>query len=142
MKYLLDTCVLSEFVKPKPNRGLINFINNRVETDLFISAMTLGEIYRGIQNLANGKKKSALITWLGDIETRFSDKILPFDRDCAIEWARISSVTEKNGKKLSAFDSIIAAIASRNSMVIVTRNVKDFIETGIELINPWEVIDK
>ena len=77
---------------------------------------------------------------MGDIETRFTGKILPFDRDCAIEWALLSSRTDKKGKKLSAFDSIIAAIASKNTMTLVTRNIKDFIETDLELVNPWNPV--
>lgn len=137
MKFLLDTCVLSEFVKQRPDSVVLEFIKARDESTLFVSSMTIAELHRGIQKLSEGKKKSSLLIWLADIEFQFGERILPFDHDCAIKWASICTQAEKSGKKISAFDSIIAAVAAKNNLVLVTRNVKDFKATGLEIINPW-----
>lgn len=138
MRYLLDTCVVSEFTKPERSESVMDFISQRRESDLYISTMTLGELHRGIIKLETGKKQDDLFRWLADLEESFQDRILGFDYNAAIEWAKICSQAEKSGKTLSAFDSIIAAIASRNHMALVTRNVNDFKHTGLELINPWK----
>lgn len=137
MRYLLDTCVLSEFVKPSFDSSVIEFINEKSESDLFISSMTLGELHKGIQLLPNWKKKTSLLRWLGEIEEQFEGRILPFDSECAIEWALLCSFTEKQGKKIAAFDSIIAAVARKSNLCLVTRNVNDFKNSGLEILNPW-----
>jgi predicted nucleic acid-binding protein len=137
LKYLLDTCTISEFTKVSSNKNVLDFIQQKPETSMFISSMTIAELHRGINRLEDGAKKSNLLSWLGDIEQQFDGKILAFDHDCAIEWGRLCSNLEKQGRKLAALDSIIAAIASKNNMVLVTRNVKDFEGTDLEIINPW-----
>ena len=137
MKYLLDTCVFSEFVKPAFNEAVMEFISEQDESLLFISSMTLGELHKGIQDLANSKKKTNLFIWIGAIEEQFEGRVLPFDNECAIEWAQLCSDTEKKGKKMAAFDSIIAAVARKNNLCLVTRNVKDFQHSGLEFLNPW-----
>ncbi len=137
MKYLLDTCVISESIKPDSSPSVIDFLSKVNDRDLFISTMTLAEIHRGIYRLPNGKKKNRLMLWLNELEKSFADRVLSFDYEAAIEWAKICAQVEANGKTMSAFDSIIAAIASRNHMALVTRNVKDFKFTGLEIINPW-----
>lgn len=138
MRYLLDTCVISEFTKPDRSGFVIDFINQMPESDLFISAMTLGELHRGILKLPAGKKQNGLFRWLSELEESFQDRILGFDHEAAVEWAKLCTHAENKGKKLSAFDSIIAAIASRNQLVLATRNIQDFVYTDLELINPWE----
>lgn len=137
MKYLLDTCVLSEFTKPEPSQTVLKFIGQKKESNLFISSMTLAELHRGVIRLTDGKKKNSLLQWLDDIEQNFKGRILSFDHKSAVEWAKLSTTAEQKGKKLSAFDSIIAAIASSNHFALVTRNIKDFEYTDLELINPW-----
>lgn len=137
MRYLLDTCAVSEFTKPQRSEKLLDFISEKNENDLFVSTMTIAELHRGIMRLENGRKKTNLLKWLDDLEESFVDRILSFDHEAAITWARITNLAEGKGKRISAFDSIIAAIAERNHLALITRNVKDFKETGIELINPW-----
>ena len=137
MKFLLDTCVLSEFVKPQPSQSLLNFISEHNDGDMYISSMTLAELHRGVVRMDDGKRKSDLIYWLDEIEESFKGRLLDFDSKVAVTWAKICTIAEKKGKKLSAFDSIIAAIASSNELVMVTRNVKDFEASGVEIINPW-----
>ncbi|MFP4546900.1 MAG: type II toxin-antitoxin system VapC family toxin [Fidelibacterota bacterium] len=136
MKYLLDTCVLSEFTRPAPSQTVLDFIGQKKEIDLFISTMTLAELHRGVIKLQSGKTKNSLLQWLDDIEQNFQGRILSFDHNSAIERAKISVNAEQRGKKLSAFDSIIAAIAGSNHLTLVTRNIKDFENTDLELINP------
>lgn len=137
MKYLLDTCVVSESLKPDSSENVLEFLDECNNSDLFISTMTLGEIHRGILRVPNGKKKSRLLRWLNELEESFEGRILDFDYESAVEWAKLCCSADDKGKKLSAFDSIIAAVASRNHLVLVTRNVKDFHNTDLEIINPW-----
>ena len=137
MRYLLDTCVISEFTKADKSGSVLEFLSEKNENDLFISTMTLGELHRGIMKLPNGKKQAGLLQWLAALEDSFQGRLLGFDHEAAIEWAKLCTTAEQKGKKLSAFDSIIAAIASRNYLVLVTRNIKDFEHTDLEVINPW-----
>ena len=101
--------------------------------------MTVGEIQRGIQKLPVGKKQAALLLWIDAVEIQFENRVLSFDKRSANEWARMCVEAEASGFPLSAFDSIIAAIARSHSMTLVTRNVSDFAHTGVPLINPWEL---
>jgi len=137
LKYLLDTCTVSEFIKPESSESLLEFLSEKKESDLFISTMTIAELHRGIMKLPNGKKKTKLLRWLEELEESFSGRIVSFDYEAAIVWARITNFAEQKGKRISAFDSIIAAIAERNHLALITRNIKDFKETGVELVNPW-----
>lgn len=137
MRYMLDTCVVSEFTKPNPSNSVLEFISVKKESDLLISTMTLAELHRGIIRQPNGKKKTSLLKWIDELEMSFEGRILGFDYESAIEWAKLSTIAEQKGKKLAAFDSIIAAITSRNHLALVTRNIKDFKNTDLELINPW-----
>ncbi|MBN2718582.1 MAG: type II toxin-antitoxin system VapC family toxin [Deltaproteobacteria bacterium] len=139
MSFLLDTCVISEFVKPQPNPSVTSFIAGQDEAKLFLSAVTVGEIQRGIQKLPVGKKQAALLLWMDAVEIQFENRVLAFDKRCAGEWARMCTEAEAAGFPLAAFDSIIAAIARSHSMTLVTRNTTDFVHTGVPLINPWEL---
>jgi predicted nucleic acid-binding protein len=137
VKFLLDTCAISEFVKPKMNLGLRDFIAAIPNKNLFISAMTMAELHRGMQRLADSKRKNELMLWLDTLEVAFENKILPFDLNCAIHWAKINATAESKGFKLASLDSIIAAIASSNNLTLITRNTKDFAQTNVEIVNPW-----
>lgn len=136
MNYLLDTNVISETIKPRKNKKVIDWLSSVDNDDLFISVLTLGEIKRGIEKLNIGQKKHKLVNWLqSDLTEWFNGKILSIDENVALKWGKITSA---HGNNFSAIDSLIAATAITNDLVLVTRNIKDFknIKT-IELFNPW-----
>lgn len=138
MKYLLDTCILSELIKIEPSILVINWINSIPEENIFISSITIGEIQKGISKLVNSKKKITLQNWLdNDLINRFDNKIIPIDKDISICWGLINANTEKKGKKLPSIDSLIAATAIKNNLILVTRNVSDMIESGANIFDPF-----
>lgn len=137
MKYLLDTCVLSELVKSQPEIGLMQWMQARKPHELCISAMTLAEMLRGVARLPTSKRRTELDAWLQQLEAGFEDRVLPFDREVARAWAEMTVKAAAQGRPLPAFDSIIAATAQVHGCKLVTRNVRDFEFSGLEVINPW-----
>jgi predicted nucleic acid-binding protein len=138
MKYLLDTCVLSEIIKSTPDANVIQWFKARRPQELCISAMTWGELQRGVARLQKSKRKSALTLWLERLEVGFEDRILAFDQKASEVWAQMTVQAETQGKSMAAFDSIIAATAHAFQCKLVTRNVRDFTQANIDLLNPWE----
>lgn len=137
MKYLLNTCLLSELVKPMPAPAVLGWMRDRVESELFISAMTLAELQRGVARLPDSRRCSELTAWLQQLEIGFEDRVLPFNQETAGAWARMCAKVESEGRSMAAFDSIIAATALQHGLALVTRNVRNFAQAPIVLINPW-----
>ncbi|MCE2860618.1 MAG: type II toxin-antitoxin system VapC family toxin [Oxalobacteraceae bacterium] len=138
MKYLLDTCVLSELVKTAPEELVVQWLKERKADQTFVSAITLAELKRGVAKLPESKRRSDLTIWLKQIESDFKDRILPFDIGVAHHWAEMTAQSEAKGKSMAALDSMIAATALAHGYHLVTRNVRDFVNSGVEIINPWE----
>jgi predicted nucleic acid-binding protein len=134
---LLDTCVLSELVKPQPEPAVLAWMSTRTESELFVSAMTLAELHRGVRKLSESKRRTELTTWLQQLELGFEDRVLPFDQHAAHTWAQMTTQAERQGKPMAAIDSIIAATAIAHGLRLVTRNVRDFAHSGAQLLNPW-----
>ena len=128
MTYLLDTCVISEYVKKQPNQQVINWIDAQEESSLFISIITIAEIKKGIVRIEKSQpsRYQKLEKWLQKIEQRFTNRILPLNENILDTWAKICGQSEAQGKKLPIMDSLIAATASENNLIIVTRNLSDF----------------
>lgn len=137
MKYLLDTCVLSELVKPTPESKVVAWVNAQAEDSLYVSSITLAELLKGIAKLNDSQRKTALTEWVGQLQEELADRVLPFEHSTADYWANMCATAEKSGKPLSAFDSLIAASALEHGLVIVTRNTRDFESAPVMLINPW-----
>ncbi len=138
MRYLLDTCVLSEMVKSTPDANVVQWFEGRKPNELCISAITWGELRRGVAKLPESKRRSELTSWLQRLEAGFEDRILAFDQNASEAWATITVQAETQGKSLAALDSIIAATARAHNCKLVTRNVRDFAHAGIDTLNPWE----
>ena len=138
MSYLLDTCVLSEFTRRKPEEKVIRWLDQIPEENLFLSAITIGEIQHGVQRLPNSPRKSDLQVWMrnGLIE-RFDKRILSLDTATMLLWGSLIARMEKSGHPMPAMDSLIAATALQNHLTIVTRNAADFQHCGVQVINPW-----
>ncbi len=139
MNFLLDTCVISELIKTQQNQNVINWVNSCSEDTLFLSSLTIGEIQKGISKLPISKKKSVLQNWLNkNLLVRFNQRILSIDSIVAQKWGEILFTSEKNGYKLPAIDSLIAATAIVNNITLVTRNVRDMVHSKASIYNPWE----
>lgn len=137
MDFLLDTCVLSEFVKPQPSALVQNWMAAQAEDRLFVAALSLAELHRGVARLPASKRRQELAAWLTQLEAGFADRVLPFTGQTAGYWGVLAARAESRGEKLSAFDSLIAATAAEHGLALVTRNEKDFAAAAVVLINPW-----
>jgi len=138
MRYLLDTCVISELVARQPHPDVLQWIDDIAEEKIYLSVITIGEIKKGIEKLPDSRRKRELSEWLGDdLLVRFRDKILPIDTDVMLVWGKLIANLERQGKKMPAMDSLIAAIALRWELKLVTRNVDDFKYTPVAIVNPW-----
>ncbi|MDD3828735.1 MAG: type II toxin-antitoxin system VapC family toxin [Anaerolineae bacterium] len=138
MSFLLDTCVISELVARQPNPAVVQWVDSVDENMLFLSAITIGEIKRGIEKLPDSSRKSALEDWLeDDLLIRFRDKILSIDAAVMLVWGQLAADLEKQGKPMPAVDSLIAATCLQGKLDLVTRNESDFVHSGVTVINPW-----
>lgn len=137
MKYLIDTCVISEFRKPLPQESVLTWFNTCDEKQIFISSLSIGEIYYGISRLPDGKKKNDLLIWFDQVIAIFKGRILPITDTTCIIWAGMRTKVVNNGVQLAVIDGLLAATAQEYSLNFVTRNVKDFNATGIQIFNPW-----
>ncbi|MFQ5627221.1 MAG: type II toxin-antitoxin system VapC family toxin [bacterium] len=137
MKYLIDTCVISEFTKKSPNQDVIAWLKYANEEGLYLSVLTMGELQRGITKLPESKRKENLIRWLDDLRIRFRGRIIEIDEDIVVTWGKTTGDLEKTGIVLPAIDGLIAATAKTHNMAIITRNVSDFEKSGVDIVNPW-----
>ena len=139
MNYLLDTCVLSEFIRHQPDERVIQWMDGMDESKLFLSVITIGVIHRGIERLPESHRKNELIAWLNDVLLdRFDRRIVNIDVPTMFVWGSLTVRMESIGKPMSVMDSLIAASALHQNMIIVTRNVTHFQSCGVQVVNPWE----
>ncbi|MCP4604853.1 MAG: type II toxin-antitoxin system VapC family toxin [Proteobacteria bacterium] len=139
MRFLLDTCVISELVSRQPDLGVVKWIDSIDEVKLFLSSITIGEIKKGIEKLATTNRQRALSEWLEDeLLVRFKDKVLPIDTAVMLVWGKLVADLEKQGKPMPAIDSLLAATALQGGLTLVTRNEDDFAHCGAIVVNPWE----
>jgi predicted nucleic acid-binding protein len=139
MKFLLDTCVISEIIQPKPSSKVIKWIKNEEENNFFISVLTVGELHKGIEKLPESKRKEELHNWVeNDLKERFWNRIINIDLHVAMQWGKIQGIAEKAGKPIPAIDSLIAATGIAHHLTVVTRNTTDMKESGVVLLNPWK----
>jgi predicted nucleic acid-binding protein len=138
MNYMLDTCIVSELVKRQPSPVVVGWLSSIPVRDLFISAITLGEIQKGISRLApNDHRLPPLEAWLAEIQHDYSGRIVAFDESAAILWGRIAGENSRKGRTLPVADSQIAATALASGMTLVTRNVSDMAGMGVPIFNPF-----
>jgi toxin FitB len=139
MKYLLDTCVISEIIRPKPSPKVTKWIKSEDENNFYTSVLTIGELHKGIEKLGESKKKEELHNWVeNDLKERFWNKIIEIDIQVAVMWGKIQGMTERKIRPMPAIDSLIAATGITHHMTVVTRNTTDMEESGVALLNPWE----
>jgi predicted nucleic acid-binding protein len=138
VSYLLDTCLLSELPKAHPNAGVVAWIETTDESLCYVSVLTLGELLKGIEKLADGQRKKVIRDWFEqDVVTRFQDRILSADLGICLRWGQLSADLSRRGCPRPALDALLASTALVNDLVLVTRNERDFAHTGVKIINPW-----
>lgn len=135
MSYLLDTNVLSELRRKSPDETVVEWFARRPPSTLYLSVLTLGELRKGIEGVADSKRRMSLNDWLeSDLPAFFVGRILPVDAQVAERWGRLLATA---GRPLPAIDSLLGATAAQHGLSIVTRNGKDFADMGLDIINPW-----
>jgi len=137
LNYLLDTCVLSELVKPNPNDKVIGWLDDTPNERLFLSVVTIGEIRKGLTKLPESKKKKSLTNWLNTLLEDYQSRIYDINLTVAENWGIIQGSAENSGTPIASIDSLIAAVAYTYNLTLITRNEKDFIPSNIPIINPW-----
>ncbi len=135
---LLDTFLLSEITKPRPDPGVLVWFEATLETQMHLSVLTLGEIRKGAFALAPGARRDRVLTWLSGIARDFAARILPVDPDVAMLWGELAGEARRRGKQVGVVDGLLAATAIRHGLAVVTRNVDDFVPTGVRVVNPWD----
>ena len=136
--FLLDTNIISELVKGKPEPRVTKWIESTEEVLLYLSVLTLGEIRKGIASLPNSTRRAALESWLDhDLTLRFSGRILPIDQQVADRWGKIAGSAAPRRSPLPVIDGLFAATAQQHNLIFVTRNTRDIAATGVPSFDPW-----
>lgn len=137
--FLLDTNVISELVKPRPDPRLVGWIEEIDENLLYLSVLTLGEIRKGVAALPQSARRTALEAWLeSDLRLRFSKRILSIDEEVADRWGSLAGQAQKDGRGLPVIDGLLAATAIHHNLTLVTRDTVDIAATGATVFNPWQ----
>lgn len=137
MNFILDTCAISETIKPKPDPGFMNWLQSQQARQLFICTISLGELRKGMDRLPASTKKHELLLWLIRLTNDYADRFLDFDTEAAFTWGSLSALMEAEGKPLPVLDAMTASCALRHGCTLVTRNEEDYLRTGVPLLNPW-----
>lgn len=137
--YLLDTNVISELRKLKPDSGLTKWVGTIPEKMLFLSSITIGELRLGVELVADAAKRDDLERWLVcELTPRFERRILPVSNEVADRWGRLEAHARLTTGKLPVMDAMIAATALYHDLSVVTRNTRDFLRSGVPVVNPWK----
>ena len=136
--FLLDTNVISELVKARPDPTVTGWIDATDESLLCLSVLTLGEIRKGIVSLPDASRRVSLETWLDhELVLRFAGRILVIDQAIADRWGRIAAKAVARKSPLPVIDGLLAATAMQHNLTLVTRNTKDVAVTDVAVFNPW-----
>ena len=137
--FLLDTNVVSELVRATPHASVLSWIRLQRPTDLFLAAVSLGEIVRGVVRVPTGSPRSRLETWVTEsLPRQFAGRILAFDQQAAVIWGELMGTADRTGRTRTSADAQIAATAIQHNLVLVTRNAPDFRDLISALVNPWD----
>jgi hypothetical protein len=138
LNFLLDTNVVSEWVKPRPALGVVKWLAEVDEDRVFLSVITLAELRRGIARMSQGGRRSRLDEWLrAELPARFESRILAIESGVSLAWGDIVAEREKAGRPVGATDAFIAATARVHDLTLVTRNEQEFAGSVFAILNPW-----
>jgi len=142
MNFVLDTCALSEPMKPRPDSGFISWLRAQNPDHLFICTLSLGELRNGIDRLPSSPKKHDLLLWLITLTDRYSGRFLDFDTESAFTWGTLTASLASMGKPMPTIDAMIAACTLRHGHTLVTHNERDYQNAGVPLVNPWSLLQQ
>lgn len=138
MSFLVDTNVVSEWVKPRPNPGVVAWLADTDEDQVFLSVVTLAELRHGIERIAAGRRQKQLSAWLeNDLPGRFEGRILSIDAAVADACGKLVARSEAAGRSVEAIDAFLAGTAQVHRLTLVTRNASHFQSILKALLNPW-----
>ncbi|MGA8055485.1 MAG: type II toxin-antitoxin system VapC family toxin [Burkholderiales bacterium] len=138
MSWLLDTCVVSELVRPRPKTSVVRWVGEHDEDELFLSVITIGELEKGIAKLPESPKRVTLEQWVRrELADRFRGRLLAIDSGVAARWGAMAGASEARGQSLPVIDSLIAATSLQHDLTVVTRNTDDLERCGARCVNPW-----
>jgi predicted nucleic acid-binding protein len=138
VRLLLDTNILSEVTKPRPEVRVMEWLDGLDEDRAFISVVSIAEIRRGVALMDNGRKRDALAEWLAeDLPRRFESRVIPVDEPVALAWGELMGSAKRRRRGMSSMDGLITATAIAHDLTLATRNIKDFEGFGISLLDPW-----
>jgi predicted nucleic acid-binding protein len=138
---LLDTNVVSEPTKPRPDANVRAWIDSQSANTLFICTPVLAELHFGVHGLPAGARRGRLESYIEDLQNDlYADRILSFDASAAVEYGRVMAMRIRIGRPIRQMDALIAAIACAHRAVLVTRNVDDFVGLDIEVLNPFPAV--
>jgi toxin FitB len=138
---ILDTNVISETFRPAPAQSVVDWLRSQPRSELFVTAISEAEIFRGIELKAEGRRRNELLAFAeAHFNLEQAGRILYFDSVASRHYAQIAASRQLEGRRISEFDAQIAAIARAHNAVLATRNVRDFEDCGIQLLNPWDAI--
>lgn len=136
MSYLIDTNILSELRRQRPDARVVAWMLSRPRQSLYLSVLSLGEIRKGIEGVTNATFRQTLTDWLEvELPNYFVGRLLGIDAQVANCWGRVQASA---GRTLPAIDGLLAATALQHDLTLVTRNTRDFAGLNLRLINPWE----
>lgn len=139
MSMLLDTNVVSELIRKVPEPAVVSWVSDHPLDDLFFSAVSEAELRYGAAILPTGRRRDTLFLEIeAMLRDAFGDRVLPFDSDAARAYGHIAAMRRSAGRPIAPADCQIAAIAASRSMMVATRNIRDFEDMGIEIVDPWE----
>ncbi len=137
--FLLDTNIISELIKPRPDLRVVAWIESTDENSLYLSVLTLGEIRKGITSVSDATRRAALESWLdNDLASRFSRRILPIDSAVANRWGRICGSPAAKKSPIAVIDALLAATALHYDLTLATRDTSHAEVSGVPVINPWK----
>lgn len=140
MAFLLDTNIVSETVRPRPEPAVLDWLEAQVPTDLFLAAQTIGELVRGARKVREQVRRERFERWIErDLARQFDGRVLPFDGLAATVWGHLMGDGDRTGRPPAAADAQIAAVAIQHGMVLVTRNTKNFKHFDLQLLDPWSM---
>jgi toxin FitB len=138
VRYLIDTNVLSEPIKPRPNRTVIRWAESQPRDALAVSTVSLGEVRKGLDLLVHGSHRATLEQWFKlTMREQFRGRVLSVSKDVALAWGRLTAADQKRGRVLPSVDGLLLATAAVHGLTIVTRNERDFVDRGVPVFNPW-----
>lgn len=136
MAWVLDTCVVSELIRPAPDPNVTRWLAARLR-DCLLPGVAIGEIQFGIERMPEGARRNQLQVWFDRLCLEFAQRVLPADEAVWRAWSRLRASCHAMGRPQSDLDLLIAAMAATHRLPLVTRNIRHFQDTGLQLVNPW-----